>query len=188
MDLSQLGVTRHGSFTVEVIDPVADYLELLQVRRRVSPLDASGIYKAAPILLVSRCPLPNRFDVVKRAVNGFPAGVTSDPAPLLLPLLWSRPLVPPVPAGGKLTPCCGGCRRCSTSSCCGPCSPAPTSGKPSHSGARPPTLQLCCLGPVYSWALFVLSLFSCGQLPVASRECPKPACPALSRRLFCPPA
>jgi phosphoglucomutase len=30
VDLSQLGVTRHGSFTVEVIDPVADYLELLQ--------------------------------------------------------------------------------------------------------------------------------------------------------------
>ena len=31
VDLSQLGTTQHGSFTVEVIDPVADYLWLLQV-------------------------------------------------------------------------------------------------------------------------------------------------------------
>jgi phosphoglucomutase len=42
VDLSQLGVTRHGSFTVEVIDPVADYIELLQVRRRGGPCNASG--------------------------------------------------------------------------------------------------------------------------------------------------
>lgn len=31
IDLSSLGVTTFGSFTVEVIDPVPDYLELLEV-------------------------------------------------------------------------------------------------------------------------------------------------------------
>jgi phosphoglucomutase len=30
IDLSSLGVTTFGSFTVEVIDPVPDYLELLE--------------------------------------------------------------------------------------------------------------------------------------------------------------
>ncbi|RAL50909.1 unnamed protein product [Cuscuta campestris] len=30
VDLSQLGVTRHGDFVVEVVDPVGDYLELMQ--------------------------------------------------------------------------------------------------------------------------------------------------------------
>lgn len=31
INLSQLGVTNYGPFSVEVIDPVADYLELLEV-------------------------------------------------------------------------------------------------------------------------------------------------------------
>ena len=31
VDLSRLGVTKFGSFTVEVVDPVSDYLELLEV-------------------------------------------------------------------------------------------------------------------------------------------------------------
>lgn len=31
VDLSQLGVTRYGNFSVEVVDPVGDYLELMQV-------------------------------------------------------------------------------------------------------------------------------------------------------------
>lgn len=31
VDLSRLGVTRHGNFSVEVIDPVSDYLELMEV-------------------------------------------------------------------------------------------------------------------------------------------------------------
>nr|GMD52026.1 phosphoglucomutase, chloroplastic [Ipomoea batatas] len=30
VDLSQLGVTRYGNFSVEVVDPVGDYLELMQ--------------------------------------------------------------------------------------------------------------------------------------------------------------
>ena len=30
VDLSRLGVTKFGSFTVEVVDPVSDYLELLE--------------------------------------------------------------------------------------------------------------------------------------------------------------
>ncbi|CAH2070313.1 unnamed protein product [Thlaspi arvense] len=30
IDLSQVGVTKHGSFSVEVIDPVSDYLELME--------------------------------------------------------------------------------------------------------------------------------------------------------------
>lgn len=31
VDLSRLGVTQYGSFSVEVIDPVSDYLELMEV-------------------------------------------------------------------------------------------------------------------------------------------------------------
>jgi phosphoglucomutase len=31
VDLSNVGVTNFGSFSVEVIDPVSDYLELLEV-------------------------------------------------------------------------------------------------------------------------------------------------------------
>lgn len=31
VDLSGLGVTKFGDFTVEVIDPVSDYLELMEV-------------------------------------------------------------------------------------------------------------------------------------------------------------
>lgn len=31
VDLSSLGVTKFGDFTVEVVDPVSDYLELLEV-------------------------------------------------------------------------------------------------------------------------------------------------------------
>ncbi|KAG5616811.1 hypothetical protein H5410_016635 [Solanum commersonii] len=30
VDLSQLGVTKYGNFSVEVVDPVADYLELME--------------------------------------------------------------------------------------------------------------------------------------------------------------
>lgn len=32
VDLSNVGVTKFGSFNVEVIDPVSDYLELLEVK------------------------------------------------------------------------------------------------------------------------------------------------------------
>lgn len=32
VDLSSCGVTSYGSFSVEVIDPVSDYLELLEVK------------------------------------------------------------------------------------------------------------------------------------------------------------
>lgn len=32
IDLSCLGVTTYGNFSVEVVDPVSDYLELLEVR------------------------------------------------------------------------------------------------------------------------------------------------------------
>lgn len=31
VDLSRLGVTQYGNFSVEVIDPVSDYLELMEV-------------------------------------------------------------------------------------------------------------------------------------------------------------
>lgn len=31
IDLSQLGVIKHGGFSVEVVDPVSDYLELMEV-------------------------------------------------------------------------------------------------------------------------------------------------------------
>lgn len=34
IDLSQLGVTKYGKFSVEVVDPVSDYLELMEVRIR----------------------------------------------------------------------------------------------------------------------------------------------------------
>lgn len=32
IDLSHVGVTKYGNFSVEVIDPVSDYLELMEVR------------------------------------------------------------------------------------------------------------------------------------------------------------
>lgn len=31
VDLSTLGVIKYGNFSVEVVDPVSDYLELLEV-------------------------------------------------------------------------------------------------------------------------------------------------------------
>ena len=31
IDLSRLGITKFGNFTVEVVDPVADYMELMEV-------------------------------------------------------------------------------------------------------------------------------------------------------------
>lgn len=34
VDLSRLGVTKFGNFSVEVVDPVSDYLELLEVRNK----------------------------------------------------------------------------------------------------------------------------------------------------------
>lgn len=34
IDLSSLGVTKYGNFVVEVVDPVADYLELMEVRNK----------------------------------------------------------------------------------------------------------------------------------------------------------
>lgn len=33
VDLSSLGVTKYGNFSVEVVDPVSDYLELMEVRK-----------------------------------------------------------------------------------------------------------------------------------------------------------
>lgn len=32
VDLSNVGITKFGNFSVEVIDPVSDYLELLEVK------------------------------------------------------------------------------------------------------------------------------------------------------------
>lgn len=37
VDLSRLGVTKYGNFSVEVIDPVSDYLELMEVRGKNQP-------------------------------------------------------------------------------------------------------------------------------------------------------
>ena len=37
VDLSRLGVTKYGNFSVEVIDPVSDYLELMEVREKNQP-------------------------------------------------------------------------------------------------------------------------------------------------------
>lgn len=34
VDLSRLGVTKYGNFSVEVVDPVSDYLELLEVGKK----------------------------------------------------------------------------------------------------------------------------------------------------------
>jgi hypothetical protein len=34
VDLSRLGVTKYGNFSVEVVDPVSDYLELMEVRNK----------------------------------------------------------------------------------------------------------------------------------------------------------
>ena len=34
VDLSTLGVTKYGNFSVEVVDPVSDYLELMEVRNK----------------------------------------------------------------------------------------------------------------------------------------------------------
>lgn len=34
IDLSRLGITQYGKFSVEVVDPVSDYLELMEVRER----------------------------------------------------------------------------------------------------------------------------------------------------------
>jgi len=31
IDLSRLGITKFGNFVVEVVDPVADYMELMEV-------------------------------------------------------------------------------------------------------------------------------------------------------------
>lgn len=36
VDLSLLGVTKYGNFSVEVVDPVTDYLELMEVRNKNS--------------------------------------------------------------------------------------------------------------------------------------------------------
>lgn len=32
VDLSKFGVTKYGSFSVEVVDPVSDYVELMEVK------------------------------------------------------------------------------------------------------------------------------------------------------------
>jgi hypothetical protein len=34
VDLSTLGITKYGNFSVEVVDPVSDYLELMEVRNK----------------------------------------------------------------------------------------------------------------------------------------------------------
>ena len=34
VDLSSLGVTEYVNFSVEVVDPVSDYLELMEVRNK----------------------------------------------------------------------------------------------------------------------------------------------------------
>ncbi|MCD7466678.1 hypothetical protein HAX54_003604 [Datura stramonium] len=53
VDLSQLGVTKYGSFSVEVVDPVADYLELMEnvfdfslIRSLVSQPDFRFVFDA----------------------------------------------------------------------------------------------------------------------------------------------
>lgn len=32
VDLSQTGITKYGNFCVEVVDPVSDYVELMEVK------------------------------------------------------------------------------------------------------------------------------------------------------------
>lgn len=36
VDLSCLGVTKYGKFSVEVVDPVSDCLELMEVRNTIN--------------------------------------------------------------------------------------------------------------------------------------------------------
>lgn len=43
VDLSNVGGTKYGSFSVEVIDPVSDYLELLEVSHLFASLESSRI-------------------------------------------------------------------------------------------------------------------------------------------------
>jgi len=48
VDLSALGTSTFGSFSVEVVDPVADYLELLQVRLPFSDPFLVGLLQVEP--------------------------------------------------------------------------------------------------------------------------------------------
>lgn len=34
VDLSSVGVTKYGNFSVEIVDPVSDYLDLMEVNNR----------------------------------------------------------------------------------------------------------------------------------------------------------
>lgn len=34
VDLSRVGVTKYGNFSVEIVDPVSDYLDLMEVNNR----------------------------------------------------------------------------------------------------------------------------------------------------------
>lgn len=53
MDLSKLGVSKVGDFTVEVVDPVADYLELLEVGLTIVYVQMLCSLNNAPRRLVS---------------------------------------------------------------------------------------------------------------------------------------
>lgn len=55
VDLSCLGVTKYGNFSVEVVDPVSDYLELMEVRK-VCMLEVSFVFHMTePINLMRFC-------------------------------------------------------------------------------------------------------------------------------------
>lgn len=53
IDLSSLGVTTFGSFTVEVIDPVPDYLELLEVPAYLALVPQLLVYRSCRMLIVN---------------------------------------------------------------------------------------------------------------------------------------
>jgi phosphoglucomutase len=53
IDLSSLGVTTFESFTVEVIDPVPDYLELLEVPAYLALVLQLLVYRSCRMLIVN---------------------------------------------------------------------------------------------------------------------------------------
>lgn len=61
VDLSRLGTTKFGNFSVEVVDPVSDYLELMEVWTKVG-LIHKEIVLVDTTLSFLRCFLQNVFD------------------------------------------------------------------------------------------------------------------------------
>lgn len=61
VDLSRLGTTKFGNFIVEVVDPVSDYLELMEVWTKVGFIHKE-ILLVDSTLSFLRCFLQNVFD------------------------------------------------------------------------------------------------------------------------------